>query len=77
MLNTEESTAIVSVGLGGLTYQQVEQSFGRKFRKPTPARANIRLQVNKFERTGSLVDEKRSGRPQTSEDDVGHIQQPI
>jgi hypothetical protein len=40
-------------------------------------RANIRLLVNKFKRTGSVHDEKRSGRPQTSEDDTGRTQQAI
>jgi hypothetical protein len=76
MLNIEERVAIVSAQLRGFSYQQVKQSFERKFRKPDP-RANIRLLVNKCKRTGSVLGEKRSGGPQTSEDDLGRIQQTI
>jgi hypothetical protein len=38
MLGIEERVATISVRLRGLSYQQVQQSFGRKFRKPTPTR---------------------------------------
>jgi transposase len=75
MINTEEREAVVCLRLHGLSCQQVQRSFERKFRKPAPSRANIRLLVNRFKRTGSVLDEKRSGRPQTSEDGVGCIQQ--
>jgi hypothetical protein len=75
MLNVEDRVATVSARLRGLSYEQVQQGSERKFRKPAPTGANIRLQVNKFKRTGSALDEKRSGRPQTSEEDVGCIQQ--
>jgi transposase len=77
MLNVEEGVAVVFARLCGLSYQQAQQGFERKFRKPAPTRANIRLLVNKFKRTGSGLDEKRSGRPQTSEDNVGRIEQVI
>jgi transposase len=77
MLNIESRVAIVSVQLRGLSYQQVQQNFEGKFRKPAPTRASIRLVVNKFKRTGSVLDGKRSGRPQSSEDDVGCIQQVV
>jgi hypothetical protein len=66
MLNIEERVVIFSAQLRGLNYQQVQHSFERKLRKPAPPRANVRLLVNKF---------KRTGRPQTSEDDAGRIQQ--
>jgi hypothetical protein len=71
MLNNEEKVAIVSARLCGLSCQQLQQGFERKFRKPAPTRANIRLLFNKFKRRGSVLDEKRSGRPQTSKDDAG------
>jgi hypothetical protein len=77
MLNIEDRVAISSARMRGLSYQQVQQAFERKFRKPTPTRANIRLPLNKFKRPGSALDEKRSGRPQTSVDDLGRIQQAI
>jgi hypothetical protein len=46
MINIEERVAIVSTQLRGLSYQQVQQNFEPKFRKPAPTRANIRLLVN-------------------------------
>jgi transposase len=75
MLSIEERVAIVSVRLRGLSYQQVQQSFEWKFRKSAPTRANIQLLVNKLKRTGSVLDEKRWGRPQISEDNTRRIQQ--
>jgi hypothetical protein len=77
MLDTEQKLAIVSTRACGLSYQQVQHGFERKFRKPVPTRANIRLLVNKFKRTGSVLDEKRSGRLAISKDDVQCIQQAI
>jgi transposase len=74
MINSEARVATVSTWLCGLSYQQVQQSFERKFRKPAPTTASIRFLVNKFKRTGSALNEKHSGRPQTSED-VQSIQQ--
>jgi hypothetical protein len=46
--------------LDELSYQQVQQNFEQKFRKPAPTKANIQLLVNKFKGTGSVLDEKRS-----------------
>ncbi|PSN58023.1 hypothetical protein C0J52_02021 [Blattella germanica] len=77
MLTIEERIALLSARLRLLSYEQVRQDFERKFHKPAPTRANIRMLVNKFKRTGSVVDEKRSGRPQTSANDVELIQQAI
>jgi hypothetical protein len=77
MLNIEERVRIVSAQLRGWSYQQVRRDFERKFRKPPPTRASIRLLVNKLKRTGNVLDEKRSGRPQTCEYDVGRIQQAV
>jgi hypothetical protein len=48
----------------------VRQDLEGTFRKSAPTRANIRFPVIKFKRTGSLFDEKRPGRPKTSEDDA-------
>jgi hypothetical protein len=77
MFNIEERVANISALLRGLSYQQAQQGFKRKFRKPVPTRASIPFLFNKFKRTGSVLDEKRSGRPRISQDDVGHIQQAI
>ena len=55
----------------------MRQEFERKFHRSTPTRANIRISVRKFKRTGSVLDEKLSGGPQISENDVEQIQQGI
>ncbi|GFS45332.1 hypothetical protein TNIN_106711 [Trichonephila inaurata madagascariensis] len=71
MLSLEERIFIVSWKLGGKTYEQVRYLYLRKYRKRSPTRTKdtrIRLLVNKFRRTGSVVDEKCPGRPSTSND---------
>lgn len=76
MLTLEERIAVVGARLRGLSYEAVQAEFVRKFGKPGPTRANIRLLVNKFQRTGSVADGNRSGRP-TSENTVQSVQQAI
>lgn len=73
MLSTEERIAVVSARLRGFTYQEVQADFERKFRKPGPTRANIRLLMQKFQRTGSVQDVRRSGRPQISDQTVQQV----
>jgi hypothetical protein len=48
MLNIKERerVAVVSAGLRGLSYQQMQQSFERKLRKPARTKAINRLLVN-------------------------------
>lgn len=67
MLTIEERVYIVSARLRGLSYIEVQQAFTRKFHKPGPTRANVRLLLNKFQRTGNVADETRSGRPSVPE----------
>jgi hypothetical protein len=52
MLNNEETVAIISARLRGLTYQQVQQSFGRKLRKP-----NRTIEISDFLLTSARVQE--------------------
>lgn len=73
----EERIALVTFRLRGLTYEQVREAFTRRFRKPAPTRKNIRTLVNKFQRTGRVDDEERSGRPSTSQETVLRIQEAI
>lgn len=77
MLTIEERVYIVSARLRGLSYIEVQQAFTRKFHKPGPTRANIWLLLNKFQRTGNVADETRSGRPSVPEVTVQRIREAI
>ncbi|KAJ4442650.1 hypothetical protein ANN_04239 [Periplaneta americana] len=66
MYTVEERIAVVAGRLRGQTYLQVRAAFERRFRKPAPTQQNIQMLVNKFLRTGSVADERWSGRSSTS-----------
>ncbi|PSN54046.1 hypothetical protein C0J52_14568 [Blattella germanica] len=77
MLTIEERVAVVGAPLHRLSYAQVQEEFRRKFHKPAPTRANIRLLVNKFQRTGNVSDAPCSGRPAVPEETVARIREAI
>ena len=52
MLTIEDRITLVSARLRLLSYEQVRQEFERNYHEPAPTRANIRMLVNKFQRTG-------------------------
>lgn len=64
MLTKEERMSIVCGRMNWLPCAEV--MFVRKFCKPAPTSANIRILINKFQITGSVMDETRSGRQRTS-----------
>ena len=49
----------------------------RKFHKLAPTRHAIKKMVNKFERTGSVTNEHRTGRPAVENETVQSIQEAI
>ena len=49
----------------------------RKFHKPAPTRHAIKKMVNKFKRTGSVIDEQRTERPAVAIETVQRIQEAI
>lgn len=77
MLTKEERIAVVSARLRGMTYEQVRTDFARRFRKTGPTRLAIKTLVNKFQRTGSVADEERPGRPAITPDTVQSVQDAI
>ena len=77
MLTKEERIAVVSARRRGMTYEQKRAVFACKFRKPGPTRPAIKNLVNKFQRTGSVADEERPGRPAVSPDTVQNVQNAI
>ena len=76
MLNIEERMDIVCGRKKRLRNAVVYAMYVRKFHKPAP-RANTRILVNKFLRTGSVIDESCSGRPRTSPELVKSVQDAI
>ncbi|PSN48236.1 hypothetical protein C0J52_03592 [Blattella germanica] len=77
MLTKEESIAVVSARLRGMTYEQTRADFAHRFRKPGPTRLAIKNLVNKFQRTGSVADEERPGRPALPQHTVQNVQNAI
>ena len=77
MLTKEERIAVVSARLRGMTYEQTRADFARRFRKPGPTRLAIKNLVNKFQRTGSVADEERPGRPALPQHTVQNVQDAI
>ena len=77
MLTTEQRISVVSWRLNGLPFAEVQERFRRRYRTEAPTRTTIRGLVNKFQRTGNVCDEKRSGRPSTSQETVETIRQAI
>ena len=53
--------------------EQTRADFARKFRKPGPTRLAIKNLVNRFQRTGSVADEERPGRPDVPPDTVQNV----
>ena len=77
MLTKEGRIAVVSARLRGMAYEQTRADFARKFRKPGPIRLGIKNLVNKFQRTGSVADEERPGRPAVPIGTVQNVQDAI
>ena len=77
MFTIEERIGVDRARLRGLRYDAVRADFIRRFRKPGPTNETIRQLVNKFNRTGSVHDDTRSGRPSVPEGTVQRIQEAI
>ena len=77
MLTKEERIAAVSARLRGMMYEQTRADFARRFRKSGPTRLAIKNLVNKFQRTGSVADEERPGRPALPQHTVQNVQNAI
>ncbi|XP_047120648.1 uncharacterized protein LOC124803678 [Schistocerca piceifrons] len=60
-----------------MTYEQVRTDFTRRFRKTGPTRLAMKTLVNKFQRTGSVADDKGPGRPVIMPDTVQSAQDVI
>ena len=55
----------------------MRSNFTRKFHKEVPSRNAIKDLVNKFKRTGSVLDDHRSGRPSSAPETVQRVSEAI
>ena len=63
MMDVEERVFVVTCKLKGIKYEKIRDGFERKFHKKNPTDKAIREILTKFQRTGSVHDGRRSGRP--------------
>ncbi|PSN29666.1 hypothetical protein C0J52_23970 [Blattella germanica] len=77
MFTIEERIGVDHARLRGLRYDAVRVDLTRRFRKPGPTNVIIHHLVNKFNRTGSVHDDTRLGRPSVPEGTVKRIQEAI
>lgn len=70
MLSINEFTAVASLRLLQMSYEEDRKDFVRKFKKPVPSRQAIPDLVNKFQRTGNVADVECSGMPPTAQDTI-------
>ena len=77
MYTIEERTAVISYRLRGMTYEEAQESFTRKFHKLAHISHDIKQMVNKFKLTGSVTDEQRTGRPAVANETVQRLQEAI
>lgn len=75
--STEERIAIVRSRLRGRSYKDTQEEFRRKFHKDAPTRANIRVLLNKFNRTGSVSDEQHPRKPRVDGETVERVNNAI
>ncbi|GBO28115.1 hypothetical protein AVEN_212433-1 [Araneus ventricosus] len=73
MLMMEDRKAVCA-RLSRMAFEQVQNDFTRKFRKPSPTRLAIENPVNKFKRTGSDKDEEYAGRPSITSESSQNLQ---
>lgn len=69
-MNVQERVFVVTWKIKGMKNYQIREKFERMYVKSGPTDKAIRELFNKFMRTGSVVDEKRTGRPKRSEESI-------
>ena len=66
MMDVEERVFVVTFKIKGMKCEKIGDSFERKFHKKSPTDKAIRELLTKFQRTGSVLDDSRNGRPRKS-----------
>jgi len=57
---------VVTCKIKGMKCEKIGDNFERKFHKKCPTDKAIRELLTKFQRTGSVLDDRRNGRPKKS-----------
>ena len=60
-----------------MTIEDVRTAFTERFQKPAPSRSNLYLWEKKAFTTGSVLDQARSGRPETRKETCAAIEQSV
>ncbi|KAJ4439904.1 hypothetical protein ANN_08033 [Periplaneta americana] len=63
------------IPMPGVPYDELRRRFQRKVRKDGPTNKSIWRLLNKFQRTGNVADDSRTGRPSTSPADIDTIRE--
>jgi hypothetical protein len=66
MMDVEERVFVVTCKIKGMKCERIRDNFERKFHKKGPTDKAIRELLMNFQRTGSVHDGSRNGRPRTS-----------
>jgi predicted HTH transcriptional regulator len=63
MMDVEERVFVVTCKKKGMKCEKIRDNFEMKFHKKNPTDKAIRALLTKFQRTGSVHDDSRNGRP--------------
>jgi hypothetical protein len=71
MMDMEERVFVVTCKIKGMKCEKIGDNFERKFHKKGPTDKAIREFLTKFQRTGSVYNDSRNGRPRKSGNGIG------
>ena len=60
-----------------MTMKDIRSAFTERFGKPAPSRSNLYLWEKKVFETGSVLDQARSGRPETRKETCAGVQESL
>ena len=66
MMDVEERAFLVTCKIKGMKSEKIRDNFERKFHQKSLTDKDVRELLTKFQRTGSVLDDSRNGRPRKS-----------
>ena len=75
MMDVEERAFVVTCKIKGMKFEKIRDNFERKFRRRGPKEKAIRELLTKFQKTGSVHDDSRNGRPRKSGDRMESVRE--
>jgi transposase len=70
MMDVEERVFVVTCKIKGMKCEKIRHTFERKFQNKGPTEKAIGESLTKFQRTGSVHDDSRDGRPRKYEERI-------